>query len=127
MIRLIQRRLIIPRGDTGSFSIPTLSTAQTNDVFVFSIYDLLTKQTIFEKIDVVTAEQLQIELTHEETVNLKPGKYVWDIKIYNQPIYDEDNTLIGGQEVHSYYAAYSLPICEIKEVAENVPRTQTNS
>jgi len=43
MIRLIQRRLIIPRGDTGSFTIPALKSMQPEDVAVFSIYDPLTK------------------------------------------------------------------------------------
>ena len=34
MIRLIQRRLIIPRGDTGSFTIPTQGTVGNNDIAV---------------------------------------------------------------------------------------------
>jgi hypothetical protein len=49
MIRLIQRRLIIPRGDTGSFTIPTLGDVSNGDVAVFSIYDALTHKTVFEK------------------------------------------------------------------------------
>jgi hypothetical protein len=41
MIRLIQRRLIIPRGDTGSFTIPALMKAApgTNIIAVFSIFN----------------------------------------------------------------------------------------
>ena len=50
MIRLIQRRLIIPRGDTGSFTIPTRGTVEEGDVAVFSLYDALTHKTVFEKI-----------------------------------------------------------------------------
>ena len=30
MIRLIQRRLIIPRGDTGTFSIPNIGFFESN-------------------------------------------------------------------------------------------------
>lgn len=119
MIRLIARRLIIPRGDTGSFTIPMLRTVSEGDVAVFSIFDTLTRTTVFEKIVPATAETLEISLTHEETMNLEPKKYVWDIKIYNEPQYDEDSLLIGGTEVHSYYAGYSLPICEVRQVAEN--------
>lgn len=121
MIRLIQRRLIIPRGDTGSFSIPALSTVQEGDVAIFSIYDPLTHKTVLEK-EFPFADPLTISLVHTDTVNLIPKKYLWDIKVYKNPHYDEDNLLIDGDEIDSYYAGFSLPICEIKEVAENVPR-----
>ena len=123
MIRLIQRRLIIPRGDTGSFTVPTLTTVSAGDVAVFSIFDRITKTTIFEKIFPATPETLTITFLHEDTVGLVPGKYQWDIKIYGNPQYDDEGILIGGENIDSYYSAYRLPICEIREVAENVPRT----
>ncbi len=127
MIRMVQRRLIIPRGDTGSFSIPLLAAVAANDVAVFSIYDPLTRKTIFEKQIKFTdnlgqEDELTIQFDHEDTVNLKAGRYYWDIKLYFSPIYDEDNILVDGAEINSYYAAFSLPICDIKEVAEDVPR-----
>lgn len=124
MIRMVQRRLIIPRGDTGSFSIPLLTGVAAGDVAVFSIYDTLTHSTVFEKEITLdgTEEQLVIPFVHQDTVNLQAKKYVWDIKIYNSPVRDEDGILIDGAEINSYYASFSLPVCEIKEVAENVPR-----
>ena len=124
MIRMVQRRLIIPRGDTGSFSIPLLTTIAAGDVAVFSIYDMLTHSTVFEKeITFVGDEEvLTIPFVHTDTVNLQAKKYLWDIKIYNNPERDEDGILINAAEINSYYAAFSLPVCEIKEVAENVPR-----
>ena len=120
MIRLIQRRLIIPCGDSGSFTIPTQGTVEDGDIAVFSIYDPMTHTTVFEKEFVLEqgASEFQIELTHDETIKLTPKKYLWDIKIYNNPVRDEDNVLIDGSEVNSYYAAFSLPICEIREVAK---------
>lgn len=124
MIRMVQRRLIIPRGDTGSFSIPLLTGVAAGDVAVFSIYDTLTHSTVFEKEITLdgTEEQLVIPFVHQDTVNLQAKKYVWDIKIYNGPVRDEDGILIDGAAINSYYASFSLPVCEIKEVAENVPR-----
>ena len=124
MVRMVQRRLIIPRGDTGSFSIPLLTTIAAGDVAVFSIYDMLTHNTVFEKEITFSGDEevLTISFTHTDTVNLQAKKYLWDIKIYNSPERDEDNVLINAAEINSYYAAFSLPICEIKEVAENVPR-----
>ena len=120
MIRLIQRRLIIPRGDTGSFTIPMQGTLGDNDIAVFSIYDPMTHNTVFEKEIPATEDTLTISFAHDDTVKLTPKKYLWDIKIYKNPQRDEDSLLIGGDEINSYYAAFSLPVCEIKEVAQNV-------
>ena len=119
MIRLIQRRLIIPRGDTGSFSIPINNEVKDGDIAVFSIYDPMTRLTVFEKEIELTEglDTLNISLTHSET-DIIPKKYLWDIKIYNNPVRDEDDVLIDGDEINSYYAAFSLPICEIREVAK---------
>ena len=120
MIRLIQRRLIIPRGDTGSFTIPTQGAVEAGDIAVFSIYDPMTQTTVFEKEVPATEELITIPFAHEDTVELKSKKYVWDIKIYKNPQRDEDGLLINGDEINSYYAAFSLPVCEIREVAQNV-------
>lgn len=119
MIRLIQRRLIIPRGDTGSFSIPTIAAASQADVAVFTIFDCLTHSKLYEKIIPVEGETLNIVFTHNDTVNLTPGKYVWDIKFYANPQY-ADEKLINGDEIDSYYAGFSLPVCEIRETGDNL-------
>lgn len=124
MIRLIQRRLIIPRGDTGSFSIPFLTTATSSDIAVFTIFDAATRTKIFEKRLGAGGDVLTIEFSHNETVNLKPGTYLWDIKFYKNPQFvkdDYDNdVLINGDEVDSYYAGFKLPICEIRETGDNL-------
>ena len=67
MIRLIQRRLIIPRGDTGSFHIPLLSGTNINDAAVFTIIDPLMRKKIFEKIIKIESDTLSIALSHNET------------------------------------------------------------
>lgn len=117
MIRLIQRRLIIPRGDTGSFTIPTAGSVSSNDVAIFYIYDSLTRKIVFEKEIPATSETLTFSFTHQDTIKLEPKKYLWDVKIYINPQRDEENKLIDAEEINSYYAAFSLPICEIKEFA----------
>lgn len=117
MIRLIQRRLIIPRGDTGSFSIPVLKNS-TDNIAVFTIFDEQTRTKIFQKSISSEGDTLDIAFTHNETVNLKPGKYNWDIKYYSNPVFINEE-LVDGEEVDSYYAGFSLPICEIRETADN--------
>lgn len=123
MIRLIGRRLIIPRGDTGSFTIPTQGTVEQGDLAIFSIYDPLTQTTVCEKIIDATEETLTFNFTHEDTVKIEPSdRYQWDIKIYRNPEYDENNNLINGEEIDSYYAAFgkNMPKCVIKQVAQRV-------
>lgn len=120
MIRLIQRRLIIPRGDTGSFTIPALGAADVNDIVVFSIFDPLTHRKIFQKRVTAIGQLINIVFSHNDTAALPAGKYVWDIKYYKNPII-EDDEIVDGEEVNSYYAGFSLPVCEIRETAEDWP------
>lgn len=117
MIRMIGRRLIIPRGDTGSFSLPALNNV-TGNIAVFTIFDNLTRTKLFQKIVPSEGDTLSIAFSHNDTVNLKPGKYCWDIKYYTNPEFVEDE-LVNGDEVDSYYAGFALPICEIRETADN--------
>ena len=120
MIRLIRKRLIIPRGDTGAFSIPTKGSISEGDIAVFGIFDPLTRRTVVTKMVPATTPTISIGLVTDDTVDLEPRKYNWDISIYKHPYYDEDGELIGAEEVHSYYSAFRLPICEITEVALDV-------
>lgn len=117
MIRLIQTKLIIPRGDTGTFSVPLLASFSEGDAAIFSILDGKTKKVILRKAGVVQENVLNINFTHYDTVNLIAGKYYWDIKIYRNPEFI-DNELVNGEEVDSYYAAYSLPTCEIRQTGD---------
>ena len=127
MIRLLKRRLIIPRGDTGSFSIPTLGTVSEGDIAVFGIFDNLTHETKLLKTIYATAPTLTFTLKWEDTINLEPKKYNWDISIYRSPEFDEDGELIGAAEVNSYYSAYKLPVCEIKEAVLNMCNQRWNT
>ena len=112
MIRLIQRRLIIPQGDTGTFTIPTQGEVENGDKAIFAIYDNLMHKTILEKEIDATAETLTFEFTSEDTLNIEPDdrgyRYSWDI------------TLKRANSVDSYYAAFGLPPCIIKRVTRNV-------
>lgn len=122
MIRLIGRRLIIPRGDTGSFTIPTQGVVEEGDLAVLGIYDPLLN-TKREITIAATNETLTFNFTHEDTADLEPSeRYQWDIRIFRGPQYDENHQLIGATTIDSYYAAFgkSMPKCVIKQVATNV-------
>ena len=112
MIRLIQRRLIIPQGDTGTFTIPIQGTMESGDKAILAIYDNLTHKTVFEEEMTVGEDVLTYDFKSSDTINIEPddrgSRYTWDI------------TLIRGSNVDSYYAAFTLPPCIIKRVTRNV-------
>lgn len=112
MIRLIKQRLIIPKGDTGSFSIPALENVpKENTIAIFSIFN--NDEVIYSQTQIVDQDTVTFTLEHEDTVGLKLGVYSWDIKVYVNPRYNENNLLIDGDQVHSYYTGFKTPECEI--------------
>lgn len=119
MIRLVGKKLIIPRGDTGSFSVPLVTTFDPSDKAIFSILDGKTQKVIQRIECTINEEALTVNFTHYDTVNLPIGKYYWDIKSYKNPEI-VDRELVNGTEVDSYYAAYSLPVCEIRQTGDKL-------
>ena len=117
MIRLVQRRLIIPQGDTGTFTIPTLGTVENGDLAVLTIYDPMKNEILIQKTIAATEESLTFEFAHNDTKDIEPAyppRYQWDIKIYRNPTVT-DGKIIDADEVDSYYAAFAQPpICDIR-------------
>ena len=115
MIRLIQRRLIIPQGDTGTFTIPTQGPVSQGDKAILAIYDNLTHETVLEKEIDATNDTLTFTFESEDTLNIEPDnrgrRYSWDITLIRN---GEEQT------IDSYYAAFGLPLCVIKQVTRNV-------
>ena len=124
MIRLIQRRLIIPQGDTGTFTIPIQGTMEPNDKALISIYDNLTHTVVFEKEMIQNENNLSYTFSSKDTINIEPDdrgyRYTWDVTILRNPEYDENRELIHADDIDSYYAAFGLPSCVIKRVTRNV-------
>lgn len=120
MIRMIGTRIIVPKGDTGIFMLPKKGVETIEDVAIFSVLDPLTRKTVIEKIIPITGAYFSVELKNEDTKYLEAGKYIWDIKTYHTPIYDDDGIIIDAMEINSYYSAFKQPLFIIKEVAKNV-------
>lgn len=119
MIRVIQRRLIIPRGDTGTFTLPLLPGTEQGDVAVFYIYDPLTREVLKSISQTVEGNELNFNFTRADTIEIEPSdRYQWDVKIFHGPSkYDDDGIPIDGASINSYYSAFSLPTCEVREFA----------
>lgn len=129
MIRLIKRKLIIPQGDTGTFTIPLQGTLSgEGDRAIFNIYDTLTHQTKL-KLDGVVSEDgdaITFTFSSKDTLGIEPdpndqgGRYVWDVTLLRGAYIDPQTNKTVYSEVDSYYAAFSLPTCVIKRVAREV-------
>lgn len=121
MIRLIGRRLIIPQGDTGTFTIPTQGSVTNGDKAIFAIYDNLTHTTILEKKIDATPKTLTFTFASDDTINIEPDekgwRYSWDIVLIRESENSKD----------SYYAAFSLPPCIIKRVTRDVHQQQNEN
>ena len=122
MIRLIGRRLIIPQGDTGTFKIPTQGEVALGDISILAIYDTLTQKTVREIRAEMDSDVLTFHFTPEDTLDIEPddrgSRYTWDIVIKRNPYVEQDGQLKYA-EVDSYYAAFSVPDCEIRQTGDN--------
>ena len=116
MIRLIARRLILPRGDSGELAVPLLAsgatTQETTKIAIFSILDLIGNKIIYQDKATIDGDIVKVIFTHDKTKDLPLGQYVWDIKVYTNPRYN-GSKLIDGDTVDSYYAGFTYPVCEI--------------
>ena len=122
MIRIVQRRLIIPQGDTGTFTIPTQGSVSIGDKAILAIYDNLTHKTVLEKETDATNDALTFTFETADTINIEPddrgNRYSWDITLMRSPEIVEGKTVYG--DIDSYYSAFKLPPCIIKKVTRNV-------
>ena len=125
MIRIVQRRLIIPQGDTGTFTIPLQGTLGANDKAILAIYDNLMQTVKLEKEMTDNGDgTLSYTFASEDTLDMEPDdrghRYSWDIILMREPQTVEGKTVYG--DVDSYYAAFRLPPCIIKRVTRDVQK-----
>lgn len=103
MIRIRGNRVMIAKGDTGTLVIPNIFYHEEYSVAVLTVYDPLYRTKIIEKITRANRENLSFSFESEDTQNIEPRNYVWDITVYRNPIFDEDGFPLKGEEVDSYY------------------------
>lgn len=105
MIRIIGNRIMLAKGDTGIISIPNIYQHKHYALAVLTVYDKLYKTKIIEKITLANQEYLSFTFSSEDTNNLEPRIYYWDITVYLMPVLDEDGFPISGAQVDSYYGS----------------------
>lgn len=127
MIRIQRNTIYIPQGDTGSISFPNNLPHHEGDIAFFSVFDRLTRKTILEKQIDGSSPYFTIFFEPKDTQTTPIATYYYDIKLYNHPRYDEENVLIGADEINSVFGLYCLPKFIIMEVAQSSGNATTNS
>ena len=103
MIRLVQRRLIIPRGDTGSFTLPVISSLNIGDVAVFTIFDTKRQAKIFQKI--VEPENNALVIRFEHAMDFERKSKKLHFNIYNL-------VMCTGMQSKSYFTCQKSSVLE---------------
>lgn len=117
MIRVIGDRIMIAKGDTGTFTVPNIYCKQENDIAVLVVYDSMYKKKVIEKISDADEDLLVFSFVSDDTKELEARTYYWDIIIYHEPIYDDEGLPIDGTHIDSYYGTrLKLPKFIVKGV-----------
>lgn len=120
MLRTRFRTIHIPRGDTGLISLPNVAPyEQDGSIAILFVYDESQRKAVLTKQTSAEDENLMFSFAPEDTANLEEKTYLWDVKIYKRPTYDEDGNLAGADQIDSIYAAYELP----EFIVEQTPST----
>lgn len=121
MLRLIGSRIMLPKGDSGSFRLPVKAeVVASNTIAVFSVFDKLTRKTILEKqFEVMDDGFVYVSIDHNDTKDLPVGKYYWDVKTYYMPKFDEDGKLIDALQIDSIYSTHHMATFLIMEVGKD--------
>lgn len=110
MIRIRGNRITMKKGDTGIFSIPNIYMRDGETVAVLTIYDMLYREKVIEKITEANDAMITFAFDSKDTQSLEPRTYYWDITVYNKPEYNEDGFPIDAARVDSYYGTqFKLP------------------
>ena len=120
VIRTRFRTIHIPRGDTGFISLPNLVPyEQDGSIAILFVFDKEQRKTVLTKQTSAEDENLLFNFVPEDTVDLEEKTYLWDVKIYKRPVYNDEGELSGADQIDSVYAAFELP----EFIVEQTPST----
>ncbi len=96
MFKIENQTIYLTRGDTAKFS-PIIEDyeVQDGDLIVFTVKKVETDPTPAIRIEI--AAEAEVELTHEDTVNLPSGDYVYDLCLHGKD--GRISTFINGEKL----------------------------
>lgn len=97
-------------GDTGSISVrPKGYSFESADRALFTVKNHK-KEEVMSRLLPIENGVVTIRFEHGDTKDLPAGEYKWDLRFYIQPQYDQQEKLIGGEEVETPGSPYILTI-----------------
>lgn len=107
-------KVTLSRGDTGTLTIIAHGyTFSDDDRAVFTVRNsvgTVVKEEVYELEDGTTFEAV---FENNETDQLKPGSYKWDVRYVIQPYYDQGGRIISGAEVITPNAPMDLELVPV--------------
>lgn len=95
------KNITMHAGDTGAFIVrPTELDTAGVDVVLFTIRNS-EKIIKLQRIYPFENGMITIRFENEDTDTWEPGNYSWETRYVVDPVYDEEEKLIGGQEVYT--------------------------
>lgn len=88
--------IVLPVGDTMDFTINV--TGDVYHALVFAIYDRGDGTDILRVPGEIFEGVAHIRLAAEHTRDLEPGRYKWNLRLVEDPEYDEDGNIIADDE-----------------------------
>ena len=117
MVRVNGRADVVwPRGDTGSIQIHVPYHVDEGDISLFLVFDRFTRKVLAEQVVILEDDYVTVPFGQELAWRLMPGKYFWDVKLYHDPIYDDEGRVMGALTIDSIYGAFKQPSLTVTEV-----------
>ena len=92
-------RIRLSRGDTGSIDFTATGyTFSSDDRALFSVKDrngTVVKQQAYE----MTNNAFTVTFWNADTDALPAGDYTWDVRYVINPLYDDDDRIVDGDQV----------------------------
>lgn len=87
------RKIVLPAGDTMEFRIAVNSTVY--HAVIFAIYDRREEIDLLRIPAEIVDGAAKVRLTNKHTRDLEPGRYKWNLRLVEDPEYDEDGNIIA--------------------------------
>lgn len=122
MIKVEGRTLVLPQGDTALLAVRvTGAELGPNDRAVFAIYDPDEQREILKKTQVFVDNVAVLKFVNADTQDFEAKDYQWDFRVVIGAVFDADDNVYDGLEVHSPLAiGGKLPKFRLREVGRYV-------
>lgn len=125
MLKFEGTTILLPAGDTAILAIQFKgATLGEGDKAIFAILTRDGNNTLLTKTMDISDDVALQKFESEDTQNIHPGDYRWELRVVINPIM-ENGEIVGGDQIHTPFAfnaccGNGFPIIRIQKVGVNV-------